>query len=98
MNIYSKLSDWQKRGLITAEQQQKITDYENNVRRPMLYHALLFLSCFCIGIGVIAVIAANWEAIPAAVKLGVDFTLLVRLHGEYGTAAEREGTWPPRHC
>ena len=36
MNIYSKLSDWQKRGLITAEQQQKITDYENNVRRPML--------------------------------------------------------------
>lgn len=46
MNIYSKLSDWQKRGLITAEQQQKITDYENNVRRPMLYHALLFLSCF----------------------------------------------------
>ena len=76
MNIYSKLSDWQKRGLITAEQQQKITDYENNVRRPMLYHALLFLSCFCIGIGVIAVIAANWEAIPAAVKLGVDFALL----------------------
>ena len=76
MNIYSKLSDWQKRGLITAEQQQKITDYENNVRRPMLYQALLFLSCFCIGIGVIAVIAANWEAIPAAVKLGVDFALL----------------------
>lgn len=98
MNIYSKLSDWQKRGLITAEQQQKITDYENNVRRPMLYHALLFLSCFCIGIGVIAVIAANWEAFPPQLNSASILLSFVRLHGEYGTAAEREGTWPPRHC
>ena len=92
MNIYSKLSDWQKRGLITAEQQQKITDYENNVRRPMLYHALLFLSCFCIGIGVIAVIAANWEAIPAAVKLGVDFRSEERRVGK-----ECRSRWSPYH-
>lgn len=77
MNLASKLSDWQKHQLITAEQQQQILDYENNVKRPILFYSLLFLSAFCIGIGFIAVIAANWETIPAAVKLFADFILLI---------------------
>ena len=77
MKLASKLSDWQKNQLITADQRLKILEYENNVRRPMLLYSLLFLSAFCLGIGFISVIAANWEAIPAVVKQLVDILLLI---------------------
>lgn len=76
MNLSVKLSDWQKNNLITASQKTAILDYENRVKRPMLFYSLLFLSCFCIGIGLIAIIAANWEIIPSWVKLLTDFVIL----------------------
>lgn len=76
MNLSAKLSDWQKNNLISAQQKTAILDYENRVKRPLLFYSLLFLSSFCIGIGLIAIIAANWEIIPKYVKLLADFAAL----------------------
>lgn len=93
MNINAKLNDWEKKRLITAEQKQNIIDYENQIRRPLFIYSLVFLSCFCIGLGTIALIAANWEQISPAVKLGVDFILLAAngaaLYWTYGTNHRR---------
>ncbi len=69
MNIDSKLSDWQKHNLISEYQKNAILEYENRVKRPIFYYSLIFLSCFCISIGIIALIAANWEIIPQYIKL-----------------------------
>ncbi len=93
MNITAKLDDWEKHRLITEEQKQNIIKYETQVRRPLLAYSLLFLSCFCIGLGIIALIAANWEQISPAVKLGADFTLLMAggaaLYWAFGTKHRR---------
>lgn len=76
MNINAKLSDWQKHNLISEYQKQAILDYEAQVKKPLLYYSLLFLSCFCIGIGLIALIAANWDTIPPYLKLVSAYILL----------------------
>lgn len=76
MNLDAKLSDWQKQKLITQSQKEAILEYENQVKKPLLFYSLLFLSSFCICIGIIALIAANWENISPLVKLICDYALL----------------------
>ena len=76
MNILSKLTDWQKHNLISEYQKKAILEYENRVKKPLLYYSLLFLSVFCICIGLIALIAANWENIPNFIKLTCAYILL----------------------
>lgn len=81
MNLEKKLRLWQKTGLITAQQGRAIATFEKRRTKPYLFYGLLAIAFFCIGLGVISVIAANWAAIPAAVKLAVDFVLLVAAAG-----------------
>lgn len=77
MNITAKLNDWEKHQLLTTAQKEKILAYENQVRRPLFFYSLIFLSCFCIGLGAIALIASNWEQIPPSFKLSLDFMFLL---------------------
>ncbi len=79
MNLDSKLTDWQKHNLISAYQKQAILDYEIQVKRPLLYYSLLFLSSFCISIGILSLIAANWDKIPPSAKLICDYIFLLGL-------------------
>lgn len=91
MNIAKKLNKWQSAGLISQEQVLKITDYETQNTKPYLMYALVFLSMCFIGMGIISLIAANWDAIPAFVKLVFDFMLLAGCgYGVYRTFATKK--------
>lgn len=79
MNIIKKLETWQKEGFINKSQADKIKKFETAQKKPTLMYMLLFLSAFCIGVGIVSLIASNWAAIPASVKLLADFTLLASL-------------------
>ena len=81
MNLQKKLAVWQQENLITREQGEKIAAFEKNGRKPVLSWALLALACFCILLGVVSVISANWQEIAPEYKLFLDFVLL------FGTAA-----------
>lgn len=81
MNLQKKLAVWQQENLITREQGEKIAAFEKNGRKPVLSWALLALACFCILLGVVSVISANWQEIAPEYKLFLDFVLLI------GTAA-----------
>lgn len=76
MNINKKLVIWEKEKLISSEQGKAIMNFENLYRRPVLLYALSFLSIFCIGLGFVAIIASNWQAIPPFAKIGADIILL----------------------
>ena len=85
------LGEWRDADLITAEQVEGILAFE--AARPSgnwMLHALLGLAAFVIGVGVIALVAANFEDIPDTVKLGADFALLIGL-GYAVLAMERRG-------
>ena len=76
MNISKKLQIWESAQLISSEQKEKILNYEQKQSRPLLYPAFLFISAFCIGIGILSLIAYNWDKLPDSLKLISDFILL----------------------
>ena len=76
MSVLQKLESWQKAGLIDARQKQIIMDYENSQSSHKLSRIVYFLACFTIGLGIISIIAANWDALPSGLKILCDFILL----------------------
>ena len=71
------LSRWQGAGLIDAAGAQRIVDWERAQARPVWLWALAGLGAFAVGMGVLAVVAANWERIPGWLKITVDLALTV---------------------
>ena len=49
---------------------------KTQTKSSLLMSALTILSLFCIGLGLISVISANWQVIPDEAKLGADLLLL----------------------
>lgn len=74
------LNDWVNQKLLTPEQAVQIQEYERT--KPggsWILSGLLILGTLVIGIGLISLIAANWDKIPPLIKLINDFTLLIAL-------------------
>ena len=74
--IERKLNEWEKNGLISSDQVLKISDYESKKSSSWLINGVLILGALIVGIGIISIIASNWEDIPSVAKLVIDFTLL----------------------
>ena len=68
--LQGKLADWRREGIIDAAQADRITAFEAARGRPRLVVALAVLGAFTIGVGIIAIVAANWDAIPVTLRLG----------------------------
>jgi uncharacterized membrane protein len=81
--LADRLSDWTGRGLVTEEQRRRILEYEGartaGQGRSWVLYGLLMLGGSVVGIGVISLIAANWEEIPAGAKLAGAFAVLAAL-------------------
>lgn len=81
MNKYleNKLSSWQKAGVLSQEQIHQIREYEesNDSTINLAVYSIIGLGIVAISIGVISLIAFNWDAIPGLVKLAIDFFLLI---------------------
>ncbi len=81
MKLSAKITSWQNAGIITPQQGSDILDFEKGNTKPYALYGFEALAMFCLGLGFISVIAANWEYIPAALKLIVDFALLAGVGG-----------------
>lgn len=81
--LAERLSDWIEHGLLTEEQRGRILEHEGartaGKGRSWVLYGLLMLGGTVVGIGVISLIAANWDEIPAAAKLGGAFAVLAAL-------------------
>ena len=73
--IDRKLAAWQGAGLIDAETAARLRAYEAEHSRPLALWAVMGIGALAMALGVISVVAANWEAIPAQLRLGVHFGL-----------------------
>lgn len=72
---HKKLKEWVSAGLITEPQSDAIHAYETAKKRGGFGRNLVALSLFAILIGVLSVIASNWNAIPGGVKIGAHVLL-----------------------
>ncbi|KPF86749.1 hypothetical protein IP70_06215 [alpha proteobacterium AAP38] len=79
--LEAKLADWRREGLISDDQAARIAAFEASRGKPKLALALAVLGAFTIGVGIIAIIAANWDAIPIGPRLGLHILINLVLGG-----------------
>ncbi|HEX2677306.1 MAG TPA: DUF2157 domain-containing protein [Polyangiales bacterium] len=93
MSLEHKLAKWQDAGVIDAATRERIEAFERQGQRPILLYALGGLGALTLGIGVISVVASNWDAITKVQKLGLDLALGVALAGALYFVASRGRVW-----
>lgn len=79
MALERQLTRWLSAGLITSEQAAGIRRHEAQQSRPTLLYAVSTLAGVAIAVGIVSVIAANWDAIPGQVKIGLDLAIIAAL-------------------
>jgi len=93
VNLAHKLAEWQAAGLLTAEAAAKILAHEGQQTRPYLLYAVGGLGALTIALGVVAIIASNWESIPGGVKLAIDIALAAGLAAGIVAVDRRRIAW-----
>lgn len=72
MSIVGNLKRWEGAGLIDTPTAERILEFERGRKRPLLAYALGGLGALTIIVGIISVVAANWDALGRFAKLGLD--------------------------
>lgn len=76
--IAKKLEQWRDAGLITPDQFEKISEYEKNQKSGNIAaYTVIALGGIVVSIGIISLIAFNWDEINNNVKLFMDFLVLL---------------------
>ncbi|MEZ4426377.1 MAG: DUF2157 domain-containing protein [Nannocystaceae bacterium] len=93
MSLDARLARWVAHGLLDAAQVEPILEFERQKHRPLFLYAVAGLGGLAIAIGLLSIVAANWDEIPGGVKLGLDLALVGGLG--YATARwhERGPSW-----
>jgi uncharacterized membrane protein len=81
--IKKKLEEWLNHHLIDEKTYLTIKEYEEKQKEVSSKKLILWvflIAGFSIGLGIISIVAANWELIPAFLK----FIFLLGLHGAFG--------------
>lgn len=92
MKLEKKLEEWQRAGLLDAATAERILAHEKGVARPVVLYAIGGLGGVTIGIGIISVVAANWDGIGYRTKLAVDLVLALALAAGVFLAEARRAT------
>ena len=75
--LKNKVDKWLSEGLISHTQKEAILNYEKTSKGgSWILYGFLTVAVFSAGLGIIALIAANWRDIPPLVKLTCYFVLL----------------------
>lgn len=89
MSLDDRLLRWVGAGIISTEQARRIRELEqadalqaghaHAEHRPTLLYAIAGLGALAIAVGLLSIVAANWDEIPARVKIGIDLALVAAL-------------------
>ncbi|MBS0547875.1 MAG: DUF2157 domain-containing protein [Proteobacteria bacterium] len=85
---------WQAAGLIDAATARAILDWQAAHRRPVWLWAVAGTGTLAIGLGVIAIVGANWDDIPDTLKLAVDLALNALCAAAVFVWWRRQRAWP----
>jgi uncharacterized membrane protein len=76
-NLQKQIQNWKDAGIISETQGSRIWEYEENHKPKNLgAYSIIVLGAVVICIGIISLIAANWDEISGFYKLLIDFILL----------------------
>lgn len=75
MKLADKLQNWVKQGLISPTQAEEILRSEQSDHSNMVWKWMYGIAGLFIGLGIILIISANWDYIPAWLKLFGNFAI-----------------------
>lgn len=76
-----KLRAWLEAGLVDEPTAARIRAWEAQHSRPLALWAVIGIAALAIGLGVVLVVAANWDDIPGQVRLAVHLALIALAAG-----------------
>jgi uncharacterized membrane protein len=71
-----KITTWHEAGLIDAATRDRLLAYEADHAHPLALWAVFGIGALAIGLGLVSVVAANWEDIPGQLRLAVHLALI----------------------
>ena len=74
-----KITEWHGAGLIDADTRDRLLAYDAAHSRPLALWAVWGIGALAIGLGLVSVVAANWEDIPGLVRLAIHLALIAAL-------------------
>lgn len=74
-SLNSKLQRWQDNALITPEQAESIKTFESKHSQNWFWSSIGLVALLAVLLGIGLIVAANWQAIPAFVKMSVHFAV-----------------------
>lgn len=91
--LHLELEKWLQEGLISKEQQIALQE-----RYPLVSfqstQVILFFASLLIGLGIILLVAANWEEIPRLVRLGLILIVMLLCYASGYYLAYQQGNYP----
>ena len=94
MAFEQHLRRWVAAGLVDAEQAERIRTFERTrERRPALLMAVAGLGGLAIAVGVLSIVAANWDEIPGRLKIALDLFVVAGLGLGVWTLERRGPSW-----
>lgn len=91
-----RIDAWVDAGLIDEQTRDRILAYEDAHSRPLALWAIIGMGVLAIGLGVVSVVAANWEDVPGQVRLAIHLALILALAGFVafrGEQLDRDHPW-----
>jgi uncharacterized membrane protein len=93
MALDHQLKRWKDAELVSTEQVERILAFEKQRQRPTLAIAIAGLAALAIAIGLVSIVAANWDLIPGRMKLALDALALILVGQTVVYIGKRESGW-----
>ncbi len=82
-NLDSKIDAWLDAELIDAAAAARIRAFEKTPKRPLMLWAVIGIGALTILLGIISLVAANWDVISAEARLSIHLAAFVAAAGFY---------------
>lgn len=93
MALDQQLKRWKDAELVSNEQAERILAFEKDRQRPTLLYAIGSLAALAIAIGLVSIVAANWDLIPGRMKLALDALAVIAVGQTVVYFGTREPGW-----
>ena len=93
MRLATKLDEWQSAGLIDGASAAAILAHEEGRERPIAMFAVAGLGLLALALGLFSLVAANWDDLPAALKLFAHVALTAGAAAAALLFAQRGQVW-----
>lgn len=93
MSLDQQLERWKEAELVSTEQAARILAFEKQRQRPTLLYAVSGLAGLAVAIGLVSIVAANWDLMPGRMKLALDAIVMIGLGQTLVHLGARRPAW-----